>query len=268
MSSKHLFLPLLLAAATAHADPVADFRAGTTLVVRVATIDLGGSRTNTNIILSKQAGTLDFDLRAADLGVKAAITVHLRGVSLGGGTIRYAAKQTYSPAIDLGGGHWVSSVSGSFDVHALPMPGTSGTQQGNVRLVNVGEGSVVATGDWGALTTPITHLDLTGGVPQPALEKLVLQSSALVCSDRVATKRAVTLTLAGPAQSNGATVLLESSGSGLRVPSGFSVPKGKPSISFDAIVEPNFVGTVQLKAAAGGVTRSLEIAIHSHGDCR
>jgi hypothetical protein len=116
VSAKHISVSLvLLAVATAHADPVADFRAGTGVVVRKATVGVGGSFTSTNIAVRKKSGTLDFELRAADLGFDLPITLALHASSVENGRIHYVVDQTYAPPLDLGDGHWMSSITGTVD---------------------------------------------------------------------------------------------------------------------------------------------------------
>ena len=222
MSAKHLIPVFLLGAigGTARADAVADFTAGTIVLVRGATVDFGGPRTHTGIALRKRAGTLDFDLAAADLGVdNVPITFHLHGTALGGGRILFTVDQRYSPVLALPDRHWLARASGQLSALAMPLPGTVGTADGNVQLTLAGASSLVAEGDWGTLTIAVTQLDLIGGVPQPALAGFADAGGGLLCSDRVATARPLTVWLADVAQGRGAVVQLAGPrAGGVRVP--------------------------------------------------
>jgi hypothetical protein len=270
VNAKHISVSLLLLAgvATAHADPVADFKAGTGALVRKATVSVGGSFTSTNIAVQKKSGTLDFELRAADLGVDLPITIDLLASSVGNGRIHYVVDKTYSPALDLGDGHWMSSVTGAVDVVALPLAGEDSTREHNARLTAVGKNYVEARGDWGVLQIPLSRLEIRGGVPQPPLESFSDTGRTRICSDRAATSHSFAVSLAGLAQVNGATVLLDSTqGAGVMVPSGVSVPKGRRSVVFPARIAASFAGTVRLTAAAGGVSRSLTVSVFPPGLC-
>ena len=70
-------------------------------------------------VIAKKAGTLDFAIQAADLGVKLPVTVHLHGRAISADMIDYAIAESY-PKIDLGGGHYLEGLDGHVYVLALP----------------------------------------------------------------------------------------------------------------------------------------------------
>ena len=273
MSTKHFIIPfvvLLATARTTHADAVADFKTGTAVALTSATVDLtGGSRASSGSrVIEKRGGSLDFDIQASDLGVSLPITLHLRGRVLGGGSIAFDIDQAYSPRIELGGGHWLSRVTGRLYMLALPLPGTAKHSVGNVRLQIARASSVTAYGDWASMVIAIRRLDLLGGVAQPELDGFWDPNRTLLCSSKVAAKRTLSLSLADVATANGAVVQLKNPrDAGVRVPSGVRVRAGRRSATVTARIEPNFVGTVRLTAAAGGVARSIDVVVHPQADC-
>ena len=270
LAAAALSVALLMIARPAHADAVADFKTGTTVVLRAASVDLGKGELSSSGSgpIRKSAGTLDFSVEASDLGVPLPITIRLRGSSLGGGWILYTVDESYSPTLDLGGGHSLSRVTGRVYAIGNPLPGTNREQLGNVKLTLAASSYLDARGDWGTLRIAIKQLELIGGVPQPSLDAFA-DTGGLICSDdRVATEHAFSVSLSGVAQANGATVQLVSPrADGVRLPSALIVPAGHRSNRIGARIAPGFVGTVRLSAAAGGVTRSLEVSVHPHGDC-
>jgi hypothetical protein len=272
VSAKYPLSFLLLAAAanTAHADAVTDFKTGAAVKISTATVDLGdGPRSSSgSSVLAKRAGTLDFDLQASDLGAKVPIRVHLRGTAGSAGRIDYSIDQTFSPRVDLGGGHWLASVTGRLSMLALPLPGRTKQDVGDVRLAIAGPSSLVAYTDFGKITIAITKLDVLGGVVQPPLDTFADPNRTLVCSDKVATTRLLAVSLSSVARGTGAAVELKGPrDAGVRVPSGVVVHTGSRSTTLHAHIEPNFVGTVRLTATAGGIARSLDVVVHPRGDC-
>ena len=272
MSIKRLipFLALLATAGAAHATPVDDFRTGTAVLVESATVDVGnGPRTTTGSgLITKQGGTFAFALRAADLGVELPITINLRGSVTAGGWILLDVDNAYSPPIDLGGGHLLSRVTGRLTMRALPRDGSERHDVGNVRLRLAAASSLVAYGDWGSVTIAINKLQLLGGVPQPPLASFVNPSTTLICSSREPTYHTLAVSLADLATASGASVELDSpQGAGVRVPNAIVVRPGTRTANVRARIEPGFVGRVRLTASAGGIERSLDIAVNPAGDC-
>jgi hypothetical protein len=272
MSTKRLIplLVLLAAAGTAHATPVDDFKAGTAVVVETATVDVGGGpRTSTEgRVIAKQGGTFDFALQASDLGVELPITINLRGTALADGRLQLDIDNTYSPAIDLGGGQSLSRVTGRIVMRALPVPGGELHDVGNARLQLAAASRLVAHGTWGSVTIAIAKLLLIGGVPQPPLDRFTNPSSSLTCSGGVATYHLLAVSLTGLATASGAAVELKGpTGAGVRVPGIVVVRPNRQAASVTARIEPSFVGRVRLTAAAGGVSRSLDVDVRPSSDC-
>ncbi|MEJ7600052.1 MAG: hypothetical protein WKG01_19245 [Kofleriaceae bacterium] len=90
LSAAALAVGLLVAARPVRADAVSDFRAGATVKLRVATVDIGnGPRSAGKITRSQAVGSLDLSVAVRDLGFPVANTLHLRGSSLGGGRVEY-----------------------------------------------------------------------------------------------------------------------------------------------------------------------------------
>ena len=267
----HLALLAVLAAGrTARADAVGDFQAGGVLAVASATVDFGGGPKTSpgSGGIRKQAGTLDLVLQGADLGVDLPITLHLRGTVLRDRQIAYRIDETFAPALDLGGGTTLARLSGNLYLRAAPLPGTATHDVGNVALRLAGRSALTAEGTWGRLEIAIGQLELLGGVAQPPLAAFVDRSGATICSDRVATTHAFEVSLSGAALANGAVVELASPfGAGVHLPGGTVVRPGQRTASVAARIEPNFVGTVRLAAAAGGSVQALAVVVHPYGDC-
>lgn len=269
------FIPILAVVASAgvaHATPVADFRLGTAVQVEVATVDTGnGPRTSTGSSrLAKTGSTYDFVLRAADLGVSLPISINLRGTLLTSGKIQFDISNTYSPAVDLGGGQSLSRVTGRITMRALPVLGIERHDIGNVRLELVPGASnhLIAYGTWGSNTIHIGKLDLLGGVPQPALSTFTDPSTTLICSGRVPVYRQLRILLAGNATATGASVELdELSDAGVQVPPQIVVRPGARTAYVRARIEPGYVGRVRVTAAAGGITRALDVDVRPSIEC-
>ena len=266
-------LAVLAAGRTASADAVDDFQAGGVVAVASATVDFGrGPKTSTGSAgIRKVAGTLDLVLQASDLGVDLPITLHLRGTVLRDRQIAYTIDETFSPAVDLGDGTKLARLTGQFYVRAAPVPGTAKQDLGNVALRLDGQDSrsaLTAEGTWGRLAIAIGQLELLGGVAQPPLAAFVDAAGVTICSDRIATTHIFEVSLSGVATANGAVVELSSPfGAGVHLPGGIVVRAGNRSASVAARIEPNFVGTVRLAAAAGAAVQALAVVVHPHGDC-
>ncbi len=267
-SAAAVAVALVAAARLAHADPVADFKSGTTVTVRLTTADAGGGpRTNPGVQVAKAAGRLDFELQAADLGIDIPITLHLRGASVGSGRILYTIDDSYSPAVDLGNRQLLSRVTGQLLVVATSIPGADNQREGSVRLLSPdSSGYLEAYGSWGTRRISISDVDLIGGVVRP-LVSFVDQRERL-CSDRVRTTRTLTVTLASAAPADGADVDLHSSPrGGVHVPPIAHVPAGRRSAPVTTFIDANFVGVVRVSAASGGVTRNLDLVVRPHREC-
>jgi hypothetical protein len=264
-----LAMALVAAARPAQADAVDDFRNGTTILLRMVGANAGnGVRAGGGVAIGKAAGTLDFALAATDLGMPVAITMHLHGSSLGGGRVVYTVDDSYSPAVDIGGGHSLTQITGTLVANVARLPGTATPQIGDVRLLIRPSSYLYATGDWGTQTIAITNADLIGGIPQPSLSALVENGDYLVCSDSVETTQPLAVWLADVAQTGGAAVDLKGPfHGGVALPRSVVVPPGKRSVVATARIAPNFVGTVHLTAAATGVTQALDLTVHAHADC-
>lgn len=272
MSVKHLLpvIGLLAAAHTAHADAVADFKAGTTVAVDGGVVDLGdGPRSSSGSgTITKRAGTFDFALQASDLGLEYPVTIRLRGVLLTGGLIDFAVNETYSPRVHVGGGVYLSSLTGHVYMRALPLPGRDRHELGNVRLVIARPSFVVARGDWGSATIAVKKLELLGGIAQPTLAGFTDPTTSLICSGRAPTHHNFTLTLSSLARGTGAAVQLDGPhDTGVRVPSGRVVRAGSRTATVRARIEANFVGRARLTASLAGVARSLDVVVHPSTDC-
>lgn len=272
MSSKR-FLPFLIvmaSAGVAHAGPVDDFRLGTAVQVETATVDLGnGARTTTGSgRLSKQGNSLLFSLRAADLGVALPITITLRGTVLAGGNVQFDVSNTYAPPVDLGGGQTLSRVTGRIIMRARPLLGVEPHGVGNARLELAGASQLVAEGSWGSVTIAIERLYLIGGIPQPPLSTFTDPSTTRICSGRAPVYRLLRILLTGTASATGASIELgHPEDAGVRLPSRTTVRAGSRTGYVRARIEPGFVGRVRLTAAAGGITRALDVDVRPAAEC-
>ncbi len=236
--------------------------------VGLATIDLSGSRSVTNVNLSKRPGSLDFDAPASAIGLQVPVTLHLRGTALRDGWIHYTIAESYSPPVNIGAGHSISSIAASFDAQAMPLPATTRQTHGNVVLSAFGRNTVTARLEFGTLSVPLTRLAIVGGIVQPALYSFVDPSRTTICSSRISTTHAFSINLADLARGNGATVALTApSTGGVHVPAGITVGAGQRSVTLNARIDANFVGTVRLTATAGGIARSLGVVVHPSIDC-
>jgi hypothetical protein len=258
----------LLAARSAHADAIGDFKTGTTVAVQMATVDIGdGPRSTGGAAVYKPSGTLDFALSAADLGMNAPVTIHLRGYAGRNGLIAFVVDDTYASII-LGPGYTLTRITGLVQMEATRVPGTAMPRVGNVRL-RVLPGSYLNTyGTWGMQTLAITSTSFIGGVTQPALDAFVHTGDHLLCSDTVATTQTFALWLTDVAQRGGAAVdLVAPLGGRFDLPTTAIVPTGRRSMTVTAKIAPNFVGSVRLTAAAGGEQRSLDLVVRPRSDC-
>ncbi len=261
-------LAIALSASAAHADAVADFQNGTDVMIRVGTAVLGTATTSTGgLAISKKAGTFDFAIAASDLGMPFSATVHLYGKSSGDGHIIYTINDIYAPAVAIGGGHTLSSITGSLTATATRVPGAVTAQIGNARLMFDGVSQLVANGDWGAQSITLASTELIGGIPQPALGALVATGDNLVCSDSVTTTQPLAVWLTDVAQGGGAAVDFKVPLHGIRLPASVLVQPGHRSVNVGAQIAANFVGTVQVSASSSGVTKSIDMTIHAQADC-
>ncbi len=162
------------AASPTRADVLADFRAGTTVTVGSATVDLGtGPRTSSGTRgLRKTPDSLDVTLSAADLGLALPITVHLRGTLLRDGHLEYTIDDRYDPGVDLGGGERLQQLTGRLVMMATPVPGLATHADGNAWLRLVGPGALDATGTWGTMRVAVDRLELFGGVARRHLRRV------------------------------------------------------------------------------------------------
>jgi hypothetical protein len=260
----------LCATSPAHADPISDFRFGTTLYLRSATANLEGNRTATGgIPLSKPANTLNFNVTAASIGLSLPITLHLTGTPVGGDLVRYTFNETFSPAIDIDGhGHLLTSATGNVYAKFSAVPGLQ-TAIGNVLIESVpGISFINATGDWGTKTIFIEGASFYGGFLPATLKSFVQSDWDPVCSDTVPVQVPLAVNLNNPAPPTGQWVFLTSAYHlGLSVPAIVVISPGKTSKVFNATVAPNFHGTVHLTAAAGGGQGTLDVEVGLHHDC-
>jgi len=272
MRTKHLipFLLVIAAAGAAHATPRDDFQAGTAVMVVSSTVDVGnGPRTSSGSgVIAKQGGTFDFALRASDLGVELPITINLRGTALANGWIQFDIDNTFSPPVDLGGDQTLSRVTGRLTMRALSLPGSQRHDVGNVRLQLTGASNLIAHGTWGTVTIAIDSLHLRGGIPQPPLDGFINPSTSPICSNRVPTYHTLSVSLTGLASATGAAVQLdEPDSAGVRLAPIVLVRPGQRTANVTARIEPGFVGRVRLTAAAGGISRSLDVDVRPYGTC-
>ena len=258
----------LAAGSTVHADPITDFKNGPTVWVRTVTVSLAGSAGRaTGIAITKPAGTLDFTLDATDLGLPLSVPIQLHGVVIGGGQLQFTVDDVYSPAIELGGGHSLSRVTGQLNAFAARLPATSTSRHGNVKLTFADSSYFVVHGSFGSLTIAVAHAELIGGIVQPPLESFTTR--ALVCSDTVDTSLPFTVQLTEAARIDAAPVALENpSHDGIRLPSIVGVAAGTRSTIVNAKVVADFVGTVRVTAAASGVTRAIDVVVRPRQDCQ
>ncbi|HVV84881.1 MAG TPA: hypothetical protein VHE35_17575 [Kofleriaceae bacterium] len=260
---------LVALAGTAHADPLTDFEDGTVAQVTVATVDTGGSRSASGgRLIEKHAGTADFDLAAADLGVDLPITLHLHGHEGHGGRIDYEIDEELREPVYLDRDHALTRITGRLSMRALPLPGTERAEVGNVYLAIDDRSVIVATGSWGSLEIPVTKLAVKGGILQPPLDRFDDRSETLICSGREATLHTFAVSLAGGARGHGALVQFHNEpGAGVLLPAGIVVAAGSSTTTITARIAPDFVGRARLTAAAGGVERAIDLEIHAARDC-
>lgn len=263
------FLVVMASAAAAHATPIDDFRTGTAAQVESATVDAGdGPRTSTGSArITKAGGRLDLALRASDLGVDLPITINLRGLVLPSGWIQFDVSDAYAPPVDLGGGQTLARVSGRITMRARPLLGIERHDLGNVRLELAADSHLVASGTWGSLTIAIGQLSLLGGSPQPPLSTFTDPSTTRICSGRAPVYRLLNVSLTAPATATGASVELRTPSAGVRVPPGTTVRPRSRTGYVRARIEPGFVGRVRLTAAAGGITRALDLDVRPAAEC-
>jgi hypothetical protein len=153
-------------------------------------------------------------------------------------------------------------------MRAVPLQGTERPAVGNVRLILVKAGSLVARTDLGEVAIVIDQLAIQGGVVQPPLADLKDATGTTLCSDRVATYHDFAVALADLATASGAVVDLRAPrGAGLHLPAGVGVRTGRQSATVTARIDPDFVGRVRLTAAAGGVERALDVDVRPSGEC-
>lgn len=257
------------AAAPARADLIADFRAGDAIALHAATVDPGGGprHATRGRPQPKAVGSLDVALPASALGVALPITLHLRGAVLPDGRVEYTLDERFAPAIELGGGLTLTQVTGRLVLRARSLPGTAVHDVGNVRLLLDEPGALTAHGTWGQLAIAVGAFELVGGLAQPSLAGFADPGAAPPCSDRVVTRRTLEVTLTDAARGSGAVVALSTPRAGVHLPGAVVVRPGRRTATVDAVIEPGFVGTVRLAAAAAGTVHLLALVVRPAVDC-
>jgi hypothetical protein len=260
---------VLVAAAPAHADPLSDFKAGTSVRIDKATLVLastGASRTSIGHTIPKTAGSLDFTINANQLGYPVNVPMLVRCTAMPGSKAYCLVDQRFTPIRDVGGGVKVSRISGQLNALASWYPGDVATTRGNVRLAFHDTSFLVAEGTFGIRTVQVKKgTALLGGIIQPTLSTFT--TTATVCSSTVEKRHPFTVRLVGPARTVSAPVELESPARGVHLPRIVLVGRNKRETTVYARIDRNFVGTVRLVAAAGGVVRPLAVVVRRREEC-
>jgi hypothetical protein len=268
MLAKLSILALTLAAALpAHADPITDFKNGTSLYLRSATVSLDSesARSVGAVLIRKSAGTLDITFKASDLGLPVPVTVRARG-AVSRSRIVFTIDETYSPRIDLGMGNYLSRLTGQLTATPTWDPGAPTANHGNVKLDLLDSSFVTAAGSWGSKRISINDTHFAAGVVQPRLAAFA-PDTARICSDREDTMQAFTVRLAAAARTGGAPVELQSFHNAIRVPRFVIVPTGRQTVTLQGRIKRGFAGTVRLAAASGGVRQPIDVVVHAQQDC-
>jgi hypothetical protein len=268
---------LLVASATAHADPLTDFSIGTNVYVRNGSATVAGyTHSVSGIALTKPTNTLSFSVNANAIGVPLPITLALTGTDMGNGNVTFTFDQSYAgvglPLVD---GLHLTRATGTIYAVASYIPGNTGpfcngaACLGDVYLDIVSPLSTIhATGDFGDQYISIDYAQVIGGVQPPHLQSFYYPGGAPICSQPTATTVPLTVRLASPAPSTGTQVLLHSAyANGVTLPVLQEVASGKDSTTVAATIQPNFYGTVHLAAAAGGAESFLDIDVLHQHDC-
>ena len=250
---------------SALANPVDDYKASTALWLRTATVVREGSRTETDATLRKAAGSLDFTLRAADLGFPSTQALQLRGAIMTGSQLLFTVDQRYSPALALGNGVTLSRITAQLNGQASWLPGVVASTKGNVRLALHSSSYVVVQGNFGTQTIALVNTELVGGIVQPALASIT--PPVLVCSDTHDKLVPLTVQLGGPARGRFAPVELTSIGGALRLPHVVGVKAGVRTAIALGMIKANFVGRARVVASAGGVSKALDVVVRRRQDC-
>jgi hypothetical protein len=248
------------------ADPVANFKRGTSLRLHKATVNTGADPlVTTEIPLQKAQGTLDITLIAKDFGLPGSLTLRLRGAAVSKNQLRFTVDDNYKPSIAIGGGLVLTRITGVLTATATWLPGDASAAYGNVQLRFHDSSYLVAHGSWGTRTIPVTNTRVVGGLVQPPLEAFTTVSR--VCSNTTPTMLPLTVRLAGPARLDAAPVALSTPASAIRVPQIAGVPLGQRATIVRAKIPANYVGPARFVAASGGVKRTLDVSIRPRQDC-
>jgi hypothetical protein len=271
MQGKHLISVAvvgLCAAASAHADPISDFKFGTTVHVRSASITVDDNQVATGgISITKPANTLTFDVPASAIGSPLPITLHLVGTQVGPNVVQYTFNWSGNVDID-GEGDMLTYAYGFFLATFTPAPPDVHTF-GNVAIeVTPFTSYIVAQGDWGTKMLYVTRGSFYGGFLPATLSGYGRSSNDVVCSDTTPVKVKMYADINNPAPPTGQWVFLTSAyHQGVSVPPIVVVPPGKKFVLFDATVAPSFSGTVSTMAVSGGGIGTYQLEIDPHADC-
>jgi hypothetical protein len=267
---------LLVATASAHADPITDFMIGTTVYLRngSATID-DLTHTTGGVALTKPANTLSFNLSASALGVPLPIVAHLTGTQLGTNLVQFTFDESYGGSgLLLVDGVHLTHATGTITAAVSYVPGTTGPLcngaacLGDVLLdVLPPMSSIHVQGDFGDTFIAINYAQLIGGVAVPRLKSFYYAGDP-VCSKPTPTTAYLSVRLAGPSPSPGTQVVLHSAfPAGVSVPLLQSVLAGHDSTTVTATIAPSFFGIVHIAAAAGGAMGFVDLEVDHEHDC-
>ncbi len=272
----------MLASRPSHADSVTDVANGTSIFVQYAHAILDGNSYRTaGIVVAKPAGTLNFPLPASAIGLNLPITLHLSGTSIGGNIIQFTFNDAFSDVDITGNGDLLTGASGVLLVIASPLAGAQSaicnntSCPGDVSLELVGA-TVTATGTWGSEPVTLESARGVGGVPRARMNGLVAPTTSTdshgtvypFCSATNATTPGdLVVALTGVAPSGGTRVDLTAP-HGFGLPTSIIVPQGLTSYDVPFTVPVNFVGSIELTAAAGGAVSSAELVVDPAIDCQ
>jgi hypothetical protein len=268
-------LATLCISQAAWASPVDDVTSGTNLYLSQASVSVDGSNpyTTNNVVISKDAGTLNMTLNANSFGLGVDEPVTFQGVA-SGNFITWSFSQHLSTPYSVGALGSVTDLEGAIVVKADPIPGSEDAECGgapcafNVSMsLSAGTWIHVSGIDptgiitWGRDIT-VNSARMLGGLPRPVLSGFSVDvPRPRFCTANVLRHLVGNVTIGSPAPSNGAWVNITTSDPANARILGVQIPAGATNQTFRVEVAANYTGAIVLTAASGGAVSTQTINV-------
>jgi hypothetical protein len=265
---------------TAWGDAVSDLTAGQTLYLNALTVQLEDKTFPTaGHVLPKNPGTLSLTLNGMDLGLGIDEDIYLSGSS-NGDLVKWTFNKHFNPPLDVDGTNSVHHAYGQVVVKVKLLSGQYAPECGaqpcalNVSFKEHPATHITVEGT-GALgigwsrEVAVLYLRGIAGVPQPNLSGFFVTVPAPFCSaPSEDTPLPISAFLTSVAPTGGTKIDFKSANpQGIKVVFNLTVPAGKTSAGFNALVKPGFTGFVNVTASATGAVLSKTIQVHPPSYC-